>query len=81
MYACHERSYGNTSFNEAAKTWATSMNTAETQAAWRSVMSTFVRYDAQDKAHFSFSAASRTTCGEFARVAYGISQYKWNCNM
>eukprot|EP00965_Chrysotila_dentata_P260096 6213782-Pleurochrysis_carterae.AAC.2 len=81
MYACHERSFGITTFNEETKAWHTTMTTAQTQEAWRSVMISFVRYDANDKASFSFSAGSRRTCGEFARVAYGISQYKWNCNL
>eukprot|EP00965_Chrysotila_dentata_P186975 6171845-Pleurochrysis_carterae.AAC.1 len=44
-------------------------------------MQEFVRYDASNKAHFSYAAASRPTCGEFARVAYGVPEHTWNENL
>eukprot|EP00965_Chrysotila_dentata_P018741 623745-Pleurochrysis_carterae.AAC.1 len=41
-------------------------------------MESFVRYDENNKAHFMFDTASRPTCKEFTRVAYGIPTITWN---
>eukprot|EP00965_Chrysotila_dentata_P126430 4179256-Pleurochrysis_carterae.AAC.1 len=81
LYKCHEVSYGTTQFNESSEKWETSMEIRETQDSWRKLMSTFTVYDDSNVARFAFTAASRVVCEDFARVAYGISQFAWNTNM
>eukprot|EP00965_Chrysotila_dentata_P194181 6176207-Pleurochrysis_carterae.AAC.2 len=61
--------------------WEMSLNTETTSERLKAIMQSFVRYDADKKATFSFATSSRPTCEDFTRVAYGISQITWNSNI
>eukprot|EP00965_Chrysotila_dentata_P101490 3350539-Pleurochrysis_carterae.AAC.1 len=44
-------------------------------------MISFASYDDSNRVRFKFVAAGREVCEDYARAAYGITQYAWNSNM
>eukprot|EP00965_Chrysotila_dentata_P127099 4203868-Pleurochrysis_carterae.AAC.3 len=80
LYRCHEYSYGKTYQDKEGK-WDTTIKTRGTQQKWREKMTSFASYDNANRARFKFVAAGRDVCEEFARAAYGITQFAWNTNM
>eukprot|EP00965_Chrysotila_dentata_P230768 6197978-Pleurochrysis_carterae.AAC.1 len=81
LYQCHEYSFGVTAVNPKTEKMETVLHTNETQQQWRKLMLNCVSYDANNKASFAFKTASRPTCEDYMRAAYGITQNAWNNNM
>eukprot|EP00965_Chrysotila_dentata_P140950 4659593-Pleurochrysis_carterae.AAC.1 len=63
LYTCHEYSFGVTTQNEATGLWSCTVTADEKRHKWRTLMSGFVTYDAEQKASFAYKTAFRATCG------------------
>eukprot|EP00965_Chrysotila_dentata_P075363 2488642-Pleurochrysis_carterae.AAC.2 len=82
MYQCHEYTFGVTKRDPTTDKWDTTVGAKEKQRKWKTLMSSFVTYaDSNGKASFAFKTASRTTCGDYARVAYGVPKHTWDTNL
>eukprot|EP00965_Chrysotila_dentata_P251430 6210038-Pleurochrysis_carterae.AAC.1 len=62
LYVCHEQSYGITTKHPKTGGWHTSYSCGKTHELWQ----------------FTYNTASRVTCADFARVAYGIPKIAWD---
>lgn len=81
IVACHEYSYGTTTFNEQTQQWKTTASIREASQRWRDTQQSFVSYDPNSNLHkFSYCVAGRPTCEDYTRVAYGIPIGTWNKN-
>eukprot|EP00965_Chrysotila_dentata_P155485 5137372-Pleurochrysis_carterae.AAC.1 len=58
LFGCHEYSFGITKSDETTGKWEAQYDTLKTASQWMTLMESFVKYDGNNKAHFTFAAAS-----------------------